>query len=283
MKKDALKGKNMLGVINITPNSFSDGGFHTDSHNLIETLSYFNQFKNLIWDLGFESTAPMNARVDLIDEKKRFDFFLDVLHENKIKLPEVISIDTYKLSMMSYVYEKIKSKSPKTTLIFNDVSGVVDSDLKDFFNQYSDLKYIYCFTKNVTRQNVQDHMKNYAPYEDIVLEMLESFLFVKKYLDLSPNRLLLDPCFGFSKSIEDNWTILDNFQRVLEIKSEMGLTEKMIVGISKKSFIHKLIQSDDPKNDSEFVHYKIISDLNSLSKDLIFRVHHPEIYIQKSK
>ena len=268
----------ILGVINITPNSFSDGGLNLDPDFLLNTLHFFSSNKKLIWDIGAESTAPMNSKISQEEELNRFRYFFNLIKEKKMKLPKVISIDTYKFDVMKEVYFEIKKLSPKTQIIFNDVSGVVDDELLSFLSNYKDLAYVYCFTKNVGRENVHDHMKNVKASEDIVMEMMESFYRVSSLFKIHhlENELILDPCFGFSKTLDENWKIIDDFSRVLKIKKQMKLNHPILIGVSKKSFIHKLIDSNNPKEDSEFIHYKIISEFHQLDTDqIIYRVHNP--------
>jgi dihydropteroate synthase len=275
----------MLGVVNITPNSFSDGGFNLESKNLIETLKFFNNYQDLIWDIGFESTAPMNQAIDENLERVRFLYFFETLKNNKLKIPNIISIDSYKLSNYEFFYDEIKKLNSKAIIIFNDVSGVVEAELINFLIKNPDSLYIFCSTKIPNRKNVLDHMKyaeeTSSPLKNIVQDFIDVYeLF--KYHGIS-ERLIFDPGFGFSKTFEQNWKIIDHFEVIGKNLTERHIANPILIGLSKKSFLHRsILNSLDPKADSEFIHYKLIQDLRAKSSyPMLFRVHNPEIFPQK--
>lgn len=269
-----------LGVLNITPNSFSDTERLIDETNLINRIQYFNQFKNIVLDIGFESTAPMNSPITLQEEKERFHYFLDVLKKSKIKFPSLVSIDSYKIENYHYFYQQIKKLAPKTKIIFNDVSGKVDDNLFDFLNKHKDAYYIYCFTEVFSRETIHTHMQLLKDNRRVVDDMEQSFFYIiNKFKNFHLiDRLFLDPSFGFSKKLDENWMIIDNRDDWINKLIKMGLQNPVLIGLSKKSFIHKLIDSPNAKEDSELVHYEIISWFRETNaQHFFFRVHDPAI------
>jgi dihydropteroate synthase len=262
-----------MGVINVTPNSFSDGGINLNSINLQCNLNYMMSFKDLIIDIGFESTAPFNKSISVIEERKRFNFFLN--NCKRLKELKVISIDTYKVDNMIYFYEKLKGKNKNIKVIINDVSGILEDSLFEVLKKLPDAFYVYSATRIKNRKKLHEHMDFLPSPIDIKLEVKEQFLqaihlFSKNGLS---HKLILDPGFGFSKTLDENWELINNFEMVIK-----EISHPVIVGLSKKSFLRAKIKSDDPKNDSEFIHYELIQELKETKNNLIFRIHDPLIY-----
>jgi dihydropteroate synthase len=262
-----------MGVINVTPNSFSDGGINLNSKILQCNLNYMMSFKDLIIDIGFESTAPFNKSISATEERKRFNFFLN--NFKSLSDLKIISIDTYKIDNMIYFYEKLKGKNEKIKVIINDVSGVLDNSLFELLIKLPDAYYVYTATRIKNRKKLHTHMDFLPSPIDIKLEVKEQFLqaihlFSKNGLS---HKLILDPGFGFSKTLDENWELINNFEMVIK-----EISHPVIVGLSKKSFLRAKINSDDPKNDSEFIHYELIQELKETKNNLIFRIHDPLIY-----
>ena len=115
-----------MGVMNLTPDSFSDGGNLNTLKKVEDTFLQMLNWANVV-DLGAESTAPFNDSIDLITEFKRFEInFFPILQ--KLKDPKIkVSIDTYKPELFYEIYHVFKYFWPETKLIFNDVSGKIDA------------------------------------------------------------------------------------------------------------------------------------------------------------
>lgn len=267
-----LKGIKQLGVINITPNSFSDGGKNLNREVLISNLKYFANFKNLIIDVGFESTAPMNQAITSIEERQRFLFFID---QNKIiDQLKVLSIDSYKVENYPFFYDHLKKLNPDLKIIFNDVSGITDAELINFLKKHKDAYYIYSFTNVKKRSDVLNHMKSIFKGKNIVNLFNQKVLKVyKQFLSAGiEKKLIVDPAFGFSKSFEQNWQLIDRFHEV-QIPADLPI----LIGFSKKSFLRLNINSNDPKEDSELIHYFLIKELEAVNPHIIFRTHNPHL------
>ncbi|MBC7539903.1 MAG: dihydropteroate synthase [Bacteriovorax sp.] len=277
---------NKLGVINITPNSFSDGNIFLNSETLKSTLNNFLTIPNLALDFGFESTAPMNSAISLDEERSRFDSFFDIIKEIDLN-GRWISFDTYRPQNYLYFEEKFKSRYHECGFIFNDVSGVLDSELlmllKNKQNQ-ENFFYVYGCTHIPLRDNILDHMK-YIHEGDIVQMCFEHFSKgLEKLKEIGMiDKIICDPCFGFSKTYEQNWDLIHRFDELVFKLNNSLINIPWIIGVSKKSFLRKsLPDSLDPFQDSEILHLKIIQDLVSKHLGhLIFRAHDPKI-VQKS-
>lgn len=273
-----------MGVINITPNSFSDANKNLNSENLKSTLNDFLTFPNLAFDFGFESTAPMNTAISLLEERQRFDHFFEQIKDVDLS-GRWISFDTYKIENFLYFESQFQSRYKNCGYIFNDVSGVIDDELLLFLktkNKDENFFYIYCYTHIPSREFVLNHAQ-YIKDGDILETCLNHF---KKGLDLFnqaglKDKIIFDPCFGFSKSYDQNWDLINRFDLLVQKLQEISITAPWVIGISKKSFLRKsLTQSFDPFADSEILHAKIIKNFwEKKLGHLIFRVHDPKLVV----
>jgi dihydropteroate synthase len=266
-----------LGVINRTPNSFSDHGQSLNPQHFEWQLKSFLEDPTVIVDVGFESTAPMNQAVSSEEEFSRFENFLEASKgfsfENKF-----ISFDTYKVQNFLLMAEAFKKLHPKVHFIFNDVSGVLDDELQSALLKFKDenFYYIYTFAHIPSRNQVLDHMKFLHPENDVIVEASSAF---KKAYDWFKSfqvedHLILDPGLGFSKTFEQNWQLINHWS---ELESQTNLDVPMLVGLSKKSFLKKALEAH-PGQDLEGLHQKCIQDIQKASKrNLLFRVHDPKI------
>jgi len=273
-----LNHKKILGVINITPDSFSDGGKFLDESNLLSTFLLFSKNPELIIDVGFESTAPMNSPISFNEEKNRFLLFLNFLKKNpEIKLTE-LSLDTYKPESFRFFYQELKKYNPAIKLIMNDVSGVLDNDLLKLLKDLPDIDYVYTCTRIPDRSKTLEHMTFLKKEEDTIVDELKIH-FQKANVWFFKNQLtqtiFFDPGFGFSKTFEENWDLIENFSNWINAFPE----HPWVIGLSKKSFLRKkCADQKDPMAASEVLHKEIVQDFLKLSRTpILFRVHDPQI------
>ena len=271
-----------MGVLNITPNSFSDGGKYLEKSVLLSTLEEYKKYPDLIFDFGFESTAPMNRAIDSQTEKKRMMDFLDQIVDVDLSM-RWISVDTYQLNNFLYFYDEIKKRYPTCGIILNDVSGVLDQPLVDclsLMKKDKNFYYLYSATNILDRDNVLEHMKCISQ-EDIFLQLarkIENFLAWIKSYNFNSEQIIFDPALGFSKTYEQNWQIIDGLKNFFEANTKY---KKFIwlLGFSKKSFMQKkFLPAQDPKQESESLHAQLVNDFLLLpTRGVIFRVHDPLI------
>jgi dihydropteroate synthase len=271
---------NSMGVINITPNSFSDGN---KFKNYTQFRDYFIDM--LSWadviDIGAESTAPFNSAIDSLDELERFEEFLFPLVSELNDPHMYLSIDTYKPEVFYEVYLVVKHYWPNTHLIFNDVSGKIDDELALILSDTNlDFDYIYSHNLCVNRSMTSDHMKFCSKEKsyNFLNEMVKYFRLGLEILGpLTFNRKVwIDPCFGFSKSRQQNQFLLKNIQYFLEgIPTNISL----VYGISRKSFLR--VPADlDPKDTTNIEMFDQMQTVfiyellkNSIDREFLFRVH----------
>lgn len=248
-----------MGVINITPDSFSDGGKITSSQVFKERVLTLQKLGASIIDIGAHSTAPSAPKVAQDEEIKRWSVFL-LPHLKNWNKDLVISIDTYRPEIFKWLY----CENPQLQWIFNDVSGHLEMDiLESCPNAQVVLGHNLC----PGRESAGLHL-NYLPSGDL-LNHMEKF-FKSKNLT---SRVILDPLFGFSKNLEQNLYLL---QRLPELVKRFPPNQEFLIGISKKSFL----RNDLGITDSEYLHLLYLTFYLRELKDypLVLRVHDPKIF-----
>ena len=163
-------------------------------------------------------------------------------------------------------------------VIWNDVSGIVDTQTIAVLEKFSRLRYVLCHNLAPERSETTNHM-DYTRNDLSVIDLKNFFeAAIKKLRDLgiSPERIILDPCFGFSKSYDQNISLLESISSIADIHPHW------LIGISKNSFLQKLVQADSPELSkeqliahSELIHWDFLKRLSYafLGKTLYFRVH----------
>ena len=242
----------IMGVLNLTPDSFSDGGLYQ------KKIKGFNRAKYLfhkgcdILDIGGESTRPGSKEVKKEVEWKRIGGVLEKLN----KLKKFISIDSRK----SYIIRK--SLNYKVSLI-NDVSGL-SHDL-DTINL---LKSSNCPFVIHHMKGIPENMQKKPKYKDVLLEIYDFFENKIKQVreaGIKHNNIILDPGIGFGKDLKHNITILNN----ISIFHSLGFP--VMLGISRKRFIKDISGINDSKGK---IGGTISSSLHSMMQGVqILRVH----------
>ena len=242
----------IMGVLNLTPDSFSDGGqYNNKSSGYTRAIYLFNKGCDIL-DIGGESTRPGSKEVKLDIEWKRIKAILKKLS----KLNKFISVDTRKSEIMS------KSLNYKISLI-NDVSGLShDPDTIDLLRR-SNSPFVIHHMKGVP-----ENMQKKPKYKNVVLEIYDFFERKIKQLrenGIKHNNIILDPGIGFGKDLKHNITILNN----ISIFHTLGFP--VMLGVSRKRFIKDISGNNDSK---ERLGGTISSCLSSMMQGVqILRVH----------
>ncbi len=226
-----IKFKNfplLMGILNATPDSFSDGG------KFLKLRSAYKQIKKLkkdgadMIDIGGESTRPNSRTVDLKIEWKRIKS--KIKYAKKIKF--FVSIDTRK----SYV---LKKSLPLKINLLNDVSGLnYDGDMINILKK-SKIPFVIHHMQG-TPQTMQKKPK----YKNVVLDIYDYFekrLNFVRSNKIIHNNIILDPGIGFGKNLKHNITIL----KQISIFHSLGFP--VLLGISKKNFIKEIAKINDSK------------------------------------
>ncbi len=274
-----------MGVINITPDSFSDGGKFNSRSAFLDRFNFLKKHGVEIFDIGAESTAPFNRAIVQEEELLRFSNCLfpnlGLFSEN-----DIISIDTYKVSTFREIYRQIKLVNSRQSIVWNDVSGVIDSELlKLLLEECPDCEYVCCHTGTKVREKSSEHMQSVIEatkqtiVDDVIVHFERATKTFSQYGILS--RVTFDPAFGFSKSFEQNWELIRDIKKLL---SSFSTDQKWLLGISRKSFLKKAVIQEAGEGISldhiEAFHSTILSswlsDLQNLN--VIVRLHDPVIY-----
>ncbi len=247
---DLLSPK-VMGILNITPDSFFDGGkFSKEEQWLLQVEKMIHQGASII-DIGAVSTRPGSQEVDLEMELKRL---IPAVKSVSTNFPDVIiSIDTWRA--------KVAEKSVENGAhIINDISGgLFDSNMASTIGS---LQVPYIMMHTGGRPDV---MQNNPIYEDIVVEMIQFFTHqLRLFRDHGVHDIILDPGLGFGKTVDHNYQLL------AKLSSFNVFDLPILVGVSRKSMIQKLIHTTaaESLNGSSVVH--TIALLNGAS---ILRVH----------
>ena len=257
-RKKKFKGLNFLnfpilmGVINLTPDSFSDGGKYNKKNSGFNHASYLIKKGCEILDIGGESTRPGAKDVKKIIEWKRINKTLKKVG----KLNKFISLDTRK----SWIMEKgIKNK----VNLINDVSGF-DYDANTMYVLKKHKIPFVVHHMQGTPKNMQKNPK----YKNVLLDIYDFFenkIKKMRFLGIKHNNIILDPGIGFGKNLKHNMILINN----ISIFHSIGFP--IMLGISRKKFIKDLSGNNDSK---ERLGGTISSSLHAMMQGIqILRVH----------
>jgi len=223
----------LMGIVNVTPDSFSDGGVFFDRDAAVRHCLKLYEDGAAIIDIGGESTRPDAAEVPVEEEIRRI---VPVVSELKNIKPEIIiSIDTRKAEVAEAA---VKAGAD----IINDVSGLEHSpEIAGIAaRNNTGLILMHMRGKPDTMQNPENLV-----YGDVVSEVID-FLTraARKALDCGVKRgnIILDPGIGFSKDVEQNMRLLKEIKRL----KKSGYA--VLAGHSRKSFIGKLLKRGKPED-----------------------------------
>jgi dihydropteroate synthase len=212
----------VMGILNCTPDSFSDGG----EYNSIDTaiahgLRMFYGGADII-DVGGESTRPGALDVDEEEEQRRIMPVIATL----AKAGALVSVDTRHASTAALALDAGAG-------LINDVSGTnVHPDMIALIAERQ-VPYVLMHSRGDSR-----HMDSLTTYTDVVEDVVRELSEVRERFyaaGVKPEMLIVDPGIGFSKNAEQNWELLANLHRV----AEMG--NKVLVGTSRKRFLGSLL------------------------------------------
>jgi dihydropteroate synthase len=213
-----------MGILNVTPNSFYDGGKHFDERSILNQVGKMLAEGATFIDIGAYSSKPSAEFVSENEETERLVPALKLVLKH---FPEaLISVDTYRASVA-------KAGIENGACIINDISaGSLDGKMMQTIAGLQ-VPYIMMHMKG----NPQT-MQSLTQYENITKEML--FYFSGKIAEARSfgiNDLIVDPGFGFAKTLEQNFEVMND----LELFQELELP--ILIGISRKSMIYKTLET----------------------------------------
>lgn len=216
----------VMGVVNVTPDSFSDGGQWFDPDVAIRHgLDLVAEGADIV-DVGGESTRPGAARVSLDEELRRVEPVIRALSDAGV----TVSVDTMRAEVAEVAIEA-------GARLVNDVSGgLADPDMPRVVAA-AGVPYVVMHWRGHSRD-----MDSRALYHDVVTEVTEE---LRKRVDsvlaegVREEQIILDPGLGFSKQAEHNWAVLAG----METLSRLG--RPLIIGASRKRFLGRLLADPD--------------------------------------
>jgi len=217
-----LSTPKVMGILNITPDSFYDGGKNDSDQVIIDKVQKMLSDGATFIDIGAYSSKPNAAFVSEEEELRRIIPIIEML----VRIfPEIlISVDTFRS-------EVAKASIEAGVAIINDIAaGNLDDKMMETVAKYN-VPYIMMHMKGNPKT-----MQSLANYEDIIKEML--FYFSKKVNEarsLGINDIIIDPGFGFAKTLEQNFEVMNK----LELFQMIDLP--LLSGISRKSMIYKTL------------------------------------------
>jgi|TARA_B110000908_G_scaffold166089_1_gene216605 dihydropteroate synthase len=220
---DLTKPK-IMGILNITPDSFFDGGEYNSEYKILNQVEKMLLEGADIIDIGGHSSRPGAKKLTIEKETERVIPIIKLI-VGKFK-NIIISIDTFRSEIARKAIEAGAS-------IINDISG---GDLdKKMYQVAGELKVPYII---MHMKGVPSNMQNDTEYDNVIFDIIKNLSYK---IDLAKKAgvldIIIDPGFGFGKSIKDNFKILKN------LSSFKQLNQPIMVGLSRKSMIYKLLES----------------------------------------
>lgn len=232
-----LSTPKVMGIVNVTPDSFFDGGKLTNSDEIVRQVDKMLDDGATFIDLGGYSSKPGAEFVSEAEELNRVIPIVKILVE---KFPDILlSIDTFRSEVAKQAVEN-------GAAIINDISaGLLDENMLETVAKLQ-VPYIMMHMKGTPKT-----MQSLAKYEDLLKEM--NFYFserIAKARSFGLNDIIIDPGFGFAKTIEHNYELLQN----LELLQFHELP--VLAGISRKSMIYKTLETkpENALNGTTFLH-----------------------------
>ena len=213
----------IMGILNVTPNSFYDGGMYKEIYSALKKVEYMIEEGADIIDIGGESTKPYSDPVSVEEEIGRV---IPVVKAVREKFPEaIISVDTYKSEVARRALEL-------GIHIINDVSAVrFDPKMVDVLRDYQPIVII------MHMKGTPKDMQNNPVYSDVVAEV-KSFLKERKdflvKIGIPESNVIVDPGIGFGKGLHHNLLLIKHLSQFTEIAP-------VLIGPSRKSFIGEIL------------------------------------------
>ena len=220
----------IMGILNVTPDSFSDGGEFNQLEIAVQQALFMEQNGAGIIDIGGQSTRPGAAQISLETELARV---IPVIKAIRQQSKITISIDTT-------VAEVAKQAVIAGANIINDISGATFDKKMLATTAQLEVPIILMHIRGTPQT-----MQSLTNYQDLIQE-IKTFLQqqVTKALDLGiqSHNLILDPGIGFAKDAQQN------IQLIQQLGEFRKLNLPLLIGVSRKSFIGKIINQDNPKD-----------------------------------
>ncbi|MCX8020608.1 MAG: dihydropteroate synthase [Chitinophagaceae bacterium] len=243
----------VMGVINLTPDSFYEKSRTAGTDEALQKAEEMLNAGAMILDIGGQSTRPGSERISEDEELRRVIEPLSAIHR---RFPEaLLSVDTF--------YSRVAREAVAAgASLINDISaGKADLMMVDTVAELN-VPYVLMHMKGTPQE-----MHLHTDYEDIVREILDFFIEEKDKLQTKGiHDIIIDPGIGFSKTIEQNFTLIRH------LPAFKMLDCPILLGVSRKSFIWKTLQSN-PADEITLTGTTVLNTIGILNGASILRVH----------
>lgn len=251
-----LEKTHVMGILNITPDSFSDGGQYNHIDRAVERALQMEKEGATIIDVGGESTRPDHDPVSVTEEIERVVPVIEALAE-KLSVP--ISIDTYKS-------QTAEAALKAGATIINDIWGAkYDPNIAKVAATYK-------------APIILMHNREHKTYESLIDEMIQDLaesIEIAKRAGVQDEQIILDPGVGFGKHLEDNYTVMQQLDRLTNY-----FPYPFLLGTSRKSFIEKVLPSAPEERDNATGATTCLGIVKGVH---IVRVHDVQRHVELSK
>lgn len=220
-----LSRPQVMGILNVTPDSFYDNSRCPDATTVAKRVTALISEGADMIDVGGYSSRPGCADVSVDEEKRRLAIGFEAIRR---QCPEaIISVDTFRAEVARWSVEEWNVQ------IINDISGgEMDDKMFDTVARLN-VPYVMMHMRGTPEAMMQEQ---YLHYEDVTADVLQYFAKkIDRLTHMGINDIIVDPGFGFSKTIDDNYRLMSHIDEF----AQLGLP--LLVGISRKSMIYKLL------------------------------------------
>lgn len=228
-----LNTPKIMGILNLTPNSFSDGGDYYDPERALDRAYEMLEEGADILDIGAESTNPKATPIDSQEEIRRLYPVVSLLRK---KLDVPLSIDTFRA-------ETIKTMLDLGADIINDVTALSDPGALEYLLESKAAVILMHMLGNHQKMHITGDYQREGGVTLSVSHHLEKIAQQCVAQGIKPSRIILDPGFGFDKSVPEQLTLLKELSLLIE-KSPYPY----LVGVSRKRFIGAITGVEQPKD-----------------------------------
>lgn len=212
-----------MGILNVTPDSFSDGGKYFDKNKAVEQALRIRDDGADIIDIGGESTRPGAEKISANEEIKRVVPVIEAIAD-KINIP--VSIDTYKSSVAEAAVSAGAS-------MINDISGLrFDPEMPRVAARH-DVPVVIMHIKGTPKNMQKDPVYNALIPE--IIDYLREGIGIARNAGIAEDKIIIDPGIGFGKTVEHNLEIIKRLDEFT------GLEKPILLGPSRKAFIGKIL------------------------------------------
>ena len=211
----------IMGILNITPDSFFDGGLFNSKLKALKQVETLIKYGADLIDIGAESTKPGYVQISDSEELKRID---NLIFEIKQRFDTPISIDTTKPKVAEFALQQGAD-------LINDISCLKDENIAKTVAKFN---ASYCLMHNKKIVNKNNFLNELIDELKFKIQIAQNF-------GISENKILVDPGIGFNKTSEESWLALINVPKI----AKLGFP--VLIGASNKSFIGKIIDEPNPK------------------------------------